>query len=66
MQSQQFQNVQQVILSLRKAATQQKTQNKFIIILKLVYVYRDGLGNLYPPKIEVKAIRIPIQLLKKK
>lgn len=64
MQSQQFQNVQDVIYSLRKAVAQQR-QKKFIISLRMFYIYNDGLGNTYR-NISGRQIPIPIQILKKK
>lgn len=63
MQSQQFQNVQEVIYSLRKAVTQRR-QNILTIFLRMIYIYKDGLGNLYRSKIEVRSIPIPIQILR--
>jgi hypothetical protein len=64
MQSQQFQNVQDVIYSLRKAAVQQR-QKKFIIYLRMFFIYTDGLGNLYRDFVR-QQVPIPIQILKKK
>lgn len=62
MQSQQFQNVQEVIYRIRKATAQQR-HKKFIIYSRLIYIYKDGFGNIYR-NIVVKQILIPIQVLK--
>jgi len=62
MQSQ-FQNVQDIVYSLRKGTIQQR-QKKFIIDLRIMYVYTNGLGD-FKREFLVFEIPIPVQELKK-